>query len=181
VEIVTPSCALRPFRPSDRDRLAAIADDQRIARNMTMDFPHPYTVEDAESWIARCLTQIGRPEHVAIEVDGELSGGIGLERGSGVRHHVATFGYWLEPSVWGRGIATDAAGAFLDYAFDFAGLERIQATVFGWNPASARVLHKCGFTLEGMARESIFRFGESTDELLFGLLRSEWLMQRSEG
>jgi len=136
-------------------------------------FPYPYTDDDADQWIRRCI-KASRPwENLAVEVDGEYSGGIGLHRGSGEKHRVAQMGYWIEPSLWGRGIMTDAARAFTSYAFDTFPVDRLQATVFGWNAASARVLVKCGFVEEGRLRAAIARFGETTDELIFGLLRSD--------
>jgi hypothetical protein len=45
-----------------------------------------------------------------------------------------------------------------------------QATVFGWNPASGRVLEKCGFRLEGRLSSGIIKGGDFTDELIYGLV-----------
>jgi RimJ/RimL family protein N-acetyltransferase len=67
-------------------------------------------------------------------------------------------------------VATAAAKAICDYAFGTFGLDRLQATVFGWNPASARVLEKIGFQLEGRHRQAVLKDGERTDLLIYGLL-----------
>jgi ribosomal-protein-alanine N-acetyltransferase len=51
MQLKTERCLLRPFTNDDRDRLAAIANDRRISKNLTDQFPYPYTTEDADEWI----------------------------------------------------------------------------------------------------------------------------------
>ena len=86
---------------------------------------------------------------------------------------MAKIGYWLAEPFWGRGIATDAVRAVVDYAFAGFDLMRIEAYVFEWNPASCRVLEKAGFTLEGRLRKTVTKDGKTIDELLYGLVREE--------
>jgi RimJ/RimL family protein N-acetyltransferase len=50
-------------------------------------------------------------------------------------------------------------------------LVRLYAHVFEWNPASARVLEKAGFTLEGRLRRSVLKEGQLIDQLMYGLVR----------
>ena len=61
--------------------------------------------------------------------------------------------------------------AFSDYAFANFDLVRLFAIVFEWNPASARVLEKTGFTLEGRMRKSAAKDGHTIDEFLYALVR----------
>ncbi len=66
-------CTLRSWRPSDAERLAAIADDRTVWRMLRDRFPSPYTLADAEAFIARVSAE--RPErNVAIAVDDEVDG-----------------------------------------------------------------------------------------------------------
>ncbi len=58
------------------------------------------------------------------------------------------------------------------FAFESFPLRRVQASAFGWIPASARVLEECGYQIESRVR-SIGREGEVTDELLCGLLGAD--------
>jgi RimJ/RimL family protein N-acetyltransferase len=58
-----------------------------------------------------------------------------------------------------RGVAALALGEL--------GFLRLEAPVFAWNPASMRVLEKCGFVREGMMRKSVFKDGELIDSLLY--------------
>lgn len=166
------SCLLRPWRPGDREQLAEIANDRRISRNMTDMFPHPYTPADADEWIGRCAAE-EPPLNFAIVVGHVVVGGIGAHRLEGEQQGTINVGYWLAPSLWGQGIATDALRHFVDYLFDTFPARRLYATVFGWNPASARVLEKGGFTLEGRLREAIVKDDDVTDLQFYGLLRRE--------
>lgn len=70
-----------------------------------------------------------------------LVGGIGLERD----REDATLGYWLTPSAWGRGYATEAAAMMLEIARHALGVRRVEATHHLDDPASRRVLEKLGF------------------------------------
>ena len=62
---------------------------------------------------------------------------------------------------------------FVVYAFETFDIARISSGVFTWNPASAQVLEKAGFTLEGKLRQHVFKDGRYTDLLMYGILRDE--------
>lgn len=162
-------CRLRPYRSGDAAAMCTVADDFMVARWMTRAFPHPYTRNDAEEWIAHASSDT-RGRFLAIEVDGVLTGGIGVEPFSGERSGGAAFGYWLGRTYWGRGIGTDAARTLADSALR-SGLRRLEARIFAPNVASARVLEKCGFKLEGCLRAFYLdRDDNVCDALLFARL-----------
>jgi RimJ/RimL family protein N-acetyltransferase len=85
----------------------------------------------------------------------------------------ASLGYCLDEAAWGRGIATEAAGALLDWAFEALDLLRVQAEADTRNAASVRVLEKLGFTREGLLRQNCIVAGEVSDSYVYGLLRGE--------
>ncbi|WP_019640634.1 GNAT family N-acetyltransferase [Paenibacillus fonticola] len=58
----------------------------------------------------------------------------------------ARLGYMISPSYWGRGYATEAAQLLIRYGFEALGLRRIEARCASTNPASERVLQKCGMS-----------------------------------
>lgn len=160
-------CRLRSYRHGDEAAICAVADDYMVARWMTRAFPHPYTTTDAEHWIAMACRD-GTHSHFAIEVQGVLAGGIGFDLFGGERTGTASFGYWLGRAYWRRGIATEAAQMLADYALHTSGLRRLEAKVFEPNVASARVLQKAGFSLEGVLRSAyVDRDDKVCDALLF--------------
>ena len=86
----------------------------------------------------------------------------------------AAIGYCLDDAAWGQGFATEAVGGVLRWAFDTLDLNRVQADLDTRNPASARVLEKCGFVHEGTLREDCIVDGEVSDSWVYGLLRRQW-------
>ena len=85
-----------------------------------------------------------------------------------------------EKDVWGRGYGTEATRLMLDHAFGTLGLHRIGLTVFAFNERAIRAYRRCGFVVEGRARESIWRDGEFWDELWMSVLRRDWESRRAE-
>lgn len=159
-------CIVRDWRPSDRESLCRFANNRNVWRNLTHRFPNPYTDADAESWFS-LLARMAEPTHWAIEVDAMTVGGIGVDLGEGVYEKSGHFGYWLGEPYWGRGIMTAAARATAEYAIRHFGLLRLEAPVFEWNPASMRVLEKCGFVREGVLRRSVFKDGRVIDQMMY--------------
>lgn len=162
---------LRPWRWSDVDALVRHANNRRIWLNLRDRFPHPYTQADAQAWLAMRAGDTGSPYNFAIEFEGEAIGAIGLEFFADVHRMTAEIGYWLGEPMWGRGFATAAVTAMTPYAFATFELRRLQATVYEWNPASARVLEKAGYALEGRLRNYICKDNRIGDALMYARLR----------
>ena len=163
--------ALRVWRKDDADALVRHADDYEVWKNLGDLFPHPYTPRDAKWWLgggSESRSELA----LAIEVAGELAGGLGLKLPRDPIYRVtAEVGYWLGRSWWGRGIMTRVVAAFVPWAFGRFELERIEAGVFETNPASARVLEKAGFALESRQRRYVIKEGRVLDRLLFARFR----------
>jgi RimJ/RimL family protein N-acetyltransferase len=160
-------CTLRPWRADDVGVLPRVANDPEVARYMNHRFPSPYTRADAAAWIRLKLDERDLL-HWAIDVDGELAGGIGLIRG--VLEHAGNvaIGYWIGRRFWGRGIASDALRALSAHAIETLRPRRLWANVMGANAASARVLEKAGYLREAvLARAIVDRQGNAHDELIF--------------
>lgn len=161
---------LRPFDDTDLPALLKYADNPNVARYLRERFPQPYTAAAGRAWIANTKRQ-DPPVTFCIATDDELIGGIGIELQTDVYRRSGELGYWLAEPFWGRGIVTAAANAVVEYGFTRLDLVRIFAGVFATNPASARVLEKVGFELEGRSRHAVFKHGELIDELRYAILR----------
>jgi RimJ/RimL family protein N-acetyltransferase len=74
-------------------------------------------------------------------------------------------------SVKSSGGATEALIVVTDHAFANHDLCRVYAHVFDWNPASARVLEKAGYTFEGRLRKSVTKEGQTIDQLMYAMIR----------
>jgi RimJ/RimL family protein N-acetyltransferase len=85
-----------------------------------------------------------------------------------------------EKDAWGHGYGTEATWLMLRHAFDTLGLHRIALYVFEFNERAIRAYQRCGFIVEGRARESIFREGRWWDELAMSVIESDWRRIREE-
>ena len=127
---------------------------------------------DAEQWLSKIVKetlQHDRCRNWAIRTFRQLIGGVGLVGIS--RGENAEIGYWLAREFWGQGIMTQVVRRLCGFAFDQYELHRIYAQSFATNSASACVLKKSAFELEGTLRSHFFRDGNSCDVLFFGLMR----------
>ena len=102
-----------------------------------------------------------------IEVKGRAVGGIGLRLGSDVMKYSAELGYWLGEEFWGQGIMSEVVMAFSNYCFQDFPICRLEAFTFANNPASARILEKAGYLMEGRLKNSVVKDGEVLDSLLY--------------
>jgi ribosomal-protein-alanine N-acetyltransferase len=162
---------LRPYRTGDADALRRAGDNPAIAQNLAAGFPSPYTLADAETWIASCLAAPDTELRLAITIDDTVNGGIGLYPRPLWSPYTYEMGYWLTGAQWGRGIVSAAVRLVVAHAFEAMNAERVQAFVYDWNPASGRVLEKNGFALEGRLRRAVHRNGRWGDCLAYGRLR----------
>ena len=162
-------CIVRTPRIDDAEPLYAIANDWEIARYMRDLFPHPYAIEDARAWIERNASDDAT--HFVIEVDGRVAGGIGYVRFDAERRFSAVLGYWVARRFQGRGVATAAAGSVANLAFEREDIVRLEAGVYSNNPASMRVLEKCGFEREGSLRRDVVKGDEFLDRVMYARLR----------
>ncbi len=173
MEIKLSHLLLRPWQRGDEAALVQHANNRNVWRNLRDAFPHPYTMNDAEEWIQNASTA-DPVVNFALVVDGAAVGGIGLLPRADVHRHTVGLGYWLGEAFWGRGLMTEAVRAITSYAFQKAETHRIYACVYAWNPASARVLEKAGYQLEGRLRKHAHKDGMFVDEFIYGILREEW-------
>jgi [ribosomal protein S5]-alanine N-acetyltransferase len=166
VELKGARCVVRAFQMADAPSVAACANDRRIWLQLRDLFPHPYTLADAEAYMAR-VGAINPPLSLAIVVEGRAVGGVGLMPMTDVNRASAEIGYWLGVDYWGRGIGTEAVELVTAWAFQAHRLLRIFAQPFADNLASRRVIEKAGFTLEGTMRRSAVKNGVVRDQALY--------------
>jgi [ribosomal protein S5]-alanine N-acetyltransferase len=167
---------LSEVRISDKQALIQYLNDREIY-DRTLRIPYPYTEASADEWLAlsaKKTEQAGRPIHFAIRVAADaLIGVLGFDGPQEGSPHRAEIGYWLAKPYWGQGIMSAVVRRLCRHAFEELGLAKITANVFAYNPASARVLEKCGFQQEGFLRKHFLKDGALLDGKLFALLRPD--------
>ncbi len=174
----TKRLVLRAPQLVDGKAIAALANDRRIAEN-TSRIPHPYRISDAESWIIGAKSDMdGGETYLITLVDGTVIGGCGFEMRD---EPTPEIGYWLGARYWGKGYMTEAVRALIDHAFTNLEHGALQSSVRVTNPASRRVLEKCGFQWTGVGLCRIRALGSSVPVDRFRLERGIWTALKSWG
>ena len=175
--LATERLYLRALRHADAGAIARLANDRRVVEN-TASMPHPYTLADAKDFLRRVETS---PDETALAItlnDGTLIGGCGLKRD---RSNTTEIGYWLGVPYRGQGYATEAARALIDHAFGDLGLDRLEADARVSNPASRRVLEKCGFQWSRVVLRRVRAIASSAPVDRFRLDRGLWASLKTWG
>lgn len=169
---------LREWAEADLEAMHAWLGDPAVMRFLSWGSE---SRDETREHLELCLREQARADrerfYLAVELRGagEVIGGAGTEyRSRKYDGGEGGLGYFLRPTYWGRGYATEAARLVLGFAFEQLGMHKVSASCDAGNRASERVMQKCGMTLEGRLRESHQRFGEWRDRLLYGILRREW-------
>ena len=147
----TSRLTLRSPGVDDAPRIAALGDDFDVAR-MTTSIPHPLKLEQVGDFLERMASRDPAREALfALETPAD--GVIGM-LGFHPKDEVSApeIAYWLGRAYWGRGYATEAAKAALDWARQDWRKRYVTSGHFADNPASGEVLCKAGFLYTGQVR-----------------------------
>lgn len=157
---------LRPWVNDDADSLAQKANDRAIWLNMRDEFPHPFTIKDANAFIASANDKVNAV-HLAVANEQEAIGSISLLIHDDIRRYSGVLSYWIGKKYWRQGLATSAVTAMSNYAFEQLALARIYAKVFSTNIGSIRALEKSGFEREGYFRKGVYKESQFIDQVLY--------------
>ncbi len=163
---------LRDWQIGDAESVAKYANNKEIAQNLRNVFPHPYTIENAKSYINACInSDKTRQCTKAIVVNGEAVGTIGVFLKDDVYCKSAEIGYWLGEAFWNKGIMSAAVKQICDFALEEYDIERIFAEPYAYNIGSRKVLEKAGMQLEGVLKKSIYKNGRIFDSCIYAFTK----------
>jgi aminoglycoside 6'-N-acetyltransferase len=83
-------------------------------------------------------------------------------------------GWAFHPAAAGHGYATEAVQALIGVAFEIYGMHRVIAQLDSRNAPSAKLCERVGMKREAYLRQDCWSKGEWTDNVIYGLLASEW-------
>jgi RimJ/RimL family protein N-acetyltransferase len=171
---------LRPVQKSDISFFLKWYNDLEVLEYLSMYLPMTETME--EKWIEEAASgQNGTRVHFVIEaIEGNATktiGSIGLNK-IDYRCQTAELGIAIgEKEYWSKGYGTEAARLLINYGFNQLNLNRIGSCVFAPNKRSLKMHQQLGFIKEGQKRQAFFKNGQFMDEVLFGLLKKEWMVE----
>lgn len=174
-EIETERLVLKELMAADIPLIVQYAANRNIS-SYTLNLPFPYAEKDAIYWINMANQGLKSKTHLifAIRLKNQdaFIGGIGMK----IEPHFfrADIGYWLAEPFWNNGYTTEALGAVIRYGFNELKLNKITASHFDKNPASGKVMAKCGMKKEGVLKEHIYKDAVFHDLVLYGLTKSDF-------
>jgi len=171
---------LRAPKLEDAKVIATMANDRRIAENSAR-IPHPYRRTDADDFILSANRGADTAFVVALRNGRGSPQVIGACGFTQIDRHPPEIGYWLGVKFWGNGYATEAVRAMIDHAFTDRDCDALHAAVRVTNPASRRVLEKCGFQWTGAGLLRIRAIASSAPIDRFRLDRGLWASLKSWG
>ena len=156
---------LRLARLSDAKTLYLHQQESEARRNfMTV----PKNVAEVKREILK-NKKSKKSDNFVIDIDGKAVGGIGIH--DIIPNHKAIISYWIAKECRGKGIITKAVKLLTEYAFKKYKLVRISGNVRSFNKASAKVLCKAGYKLEGIMRKNKLKNGEYMDDMVFAKIK----------
>jgi RimJ/RimL family protein N-acetyltransferase len=147
--LVTQRLVMRSPHEDDITALVQLADNRHVAQ-MLARMPHPYGEAEARAFIAMCQRrQPGATYALTLAGPGPETGTFVGCAGLNAKDRGLELGYWIGEPYWRQGFATEAAHALVDLAFRATRIAVLHVSARVINPASRRVIHKCGFQYAG--------------------------------
>lgn len=176
--IETERLLVRKLEMRDADDVFKLTSDPQMLEYTPM-FKLMQTREEVEAYLDGIIRnyQLGMPENWAIVLKDakRVVGIISIGPRTSLRAEIA---YAVARDCWGKGIATEATKAVVDFGFKSFGLKRIEATCDPKNVASARVLEKSGMTYEGLLKSYICVRGKMCDRRLYAITEEMHELQK---
>lgn len=179
--IETERLLLRKLTMRDASDMFHYCQDREVARHVLWE-AHTSILE-TRAYIRYNLYQYrsGEPGSwgIVLRETGRVVGTIGY-MSYNADNSTVEIGYSLAREHWGKGLMTEALRAVIEETFRTLKVHRIEAMHFTDNPASGRVMAKCGMTHEGHMRERICCKGQFRDVEMWGILRKDWEKQHHD-
>lgn len=171
----TPRLTLRPMTMRDTADIYEYSRDKEVARHVLWDAHR--SMADSREYLRYILRQYreGRPSSygMVLKETGRLIGTIGF-MWLNQENSTVEVGYSLARAHWNKGLTTEALQALIDMSFTYLHIHRIEAQHDVANPASGRVMLKCGMRQEGVLRGRVYNKGKFVDVALYAILREDW-------
>jgi RimJ/RimL family protein N-acetyltransferase len=163
---------LRPLELKDSFFVAKHLNNYNVIKNLRDFIPFPFVEKDAIDFIDY-NNQLFPAQNLAIVIEGEVAGIIGIVPQEDIHRINAEIGYWLGEDYWGKGFMTEAVNAMVSYSFKNFPILRLYASVSEANLGSMKVLEKAGFLKEAIFKNAIIKNGKIFNEHIYSLLKSD--------
>jgi len=179
MELATTRLWIRELVMEDWPAVHRYASDSQVTLHTIWG---PNTEQDTIQYVQSMLNEQQQEPRTVYEMavirreDNQLIGGCGLHLSD---QQQAEIGYCNDPGSWGKGYASEAAAAMLEYGFNQLNLHRIYARCRPDNIGSAKVMQKIGMSYEGHLREHMYYKQQWWDSYQYSILQTEFREKNS--
>jgi RimJ/RimL family protein N-acetyltransferase len=166
---------LRAYKREDVPLACEYMNDSETKRHLVTDIPYPMIYDQELKWYESLSSAKDSYSFAIEDLDsGKYIGGCGINNINWLSR-VATIGIFIgDKDYWSKGYGTDAMKVLVKFVFEQMNMNKIKLFVFGFNVRAQKCYEKCGFKVEGVLRQELFRDGKYYDEYCMGILREEW-------
>ncbi len=184
IEIQTPRLTLREWSQADVPLMYQLLSEPDVARFNTIGIPA--SVQVIQDLLQPTLDDLQQPTRtrygwsMILNDDKTFVGEIGLNLAT-ERFRSGEIFYSVTSAYWGKGLASEAAQAIVQFTFEDLQLHRLEAGVATFNPGSIRVLEKIGMQREGLRRKILPINGEWLDNYMYAMLEEDYASLKTNG
>lgn len=173
MNIMGKSVTLRAIEKEDLELMREMLNDPEI-ESLVVGWAFPVSKYQQNQWYE---SNVNNPTNKRFIIETEERA-VGLATLTNIdwKNRKATHGIKIARGEYrARGIGTDAVMAIMRYAFEELQLNRLESTILEFNEGSKKLYcGKCGWSIEGKQRKSIFKNGAYHDLLIVGILRTDY-------
>ena len=172
---------LRELVKSDAATLLAMLRTEEVARFIS---PPPTTPEGFEKFIQWAITQrqAGNQMTFGMVPEGyDHAVGLVQVRASAPKSSVAEWGLAVGSPFWGTGLFLASARTTIDFAFQYTGVNRLEARAAAQNGRGNGALRKLEAVQEGVLRGSLLKDGKYLDQIMWAIVASDWYQLNAGG
>lgn len=162
---------LRAYREDDIAKATNFVNDKELKKFLVTTIPFPITIWEEESWVKSQISNNNGTYNFAIDdiKSNKYIGGCGIHSVDWLSR-VATVGIMIgDKEYWGKGYGTDAMKVLIKFLFDDMNINKIRLSTFSFNERAIKSYKKCGFEIEGVLKEEIFKDGKYYDDIIMSI------------
>lgn len=166
---------LRAYKEEDIKLAAEFMNDKELQRFLNPRIPLPISVWQEEEWIKAQKINENGTSNFAIEdiKTKQYIGGCGINEVNWLVR-TADVGIWVCKECWGKGYGTDAMKVLLKFIFENMNMNKVKLSTFSFNERAKKSYEKCGFKVEGILKDEVFKDGKYYDEILMAIFKDEF-------
>ena len=172
---------LREYRKEDISMRLNYINDTEMLNLLISGIPYPITQHEEEKWL-ESISAFGNTYKFAIETikDSQFIGGCSINDVDW-KNSVATVGIFIgDKNCWGKGYGTDAMRTLVTFIFMQMNINKIKLTCYSFNERAIKSYEKCGFRIEGVLRQEIYKNGSYHHKIIMGILKEDFFCDNYE-